>query len=183
MKHRLGWTLGPGPSRWSFPTQPKHACSPQKQLHCERDWYRDLAAETFCPPRVRSPPPWRTCVFPCPPSPLSYPDFPLAAGSSPTVSTPHPTGSARRAPTHLWRIGDMRAGHRCYNDAALELGGYLLSSKKKTPKRLFRKSQAKKSHSLEWLFLCVWSGKRDSNLVSYPLKYKGFHFFPKQEST
>lgn len=33
MKHRLGWTYGQGPSRWSFPTQPKHACRPHKQLY------------------------------------------------------------------------------------------------------------------------------------------------------
>lgn len=29
----------------------------------------------------------------------------------------------------------------------------LRRNEKKTPKRLFRKSQAKKSHSIEWLFL------------------------------
>ena len=34
-------------------------------------------------------------------------------------------------------------------------------------------SDKKKSHSSEWLFSESWSGKRDSYLVSDPLKYKG----------
>jgi len=32
-------------------------------------------------------------------------------------------------------------------------------------------------------FFNTWSGKRDSHLASAPLKYKGFFFLPKQEST
>ena len=40
----------------------------------------------------------------------------------------------------------------------------------KMPKHLFSKSKAKKSHSLEWLFLCVWSGKRDDQTHFISLK-------------
>ncbi len=177
MKHRLGWTYGKGPSRWSFPTQPKHACSPQKQLHCERDWYRDLAAETFCPPRVRSPPPWRTCVFPCPPSPLSYPDFPAAAGSSPTVSAPSSDGICSTcADTFVanWRYACRASVLQRRGSGTRRLPAVV---QKKTPKRLLPKSQAKKSHSLEWLFLCVWSGKRDVHWVFCFLILNGFILF------
>lgn len=37
--------------------------------------------------------------------------------------------------------------------------------------------------SVDALMAIIWSGKRDSHLVSDLLKSKGFHFFPKQEST
>ena len=42
--------------------------------------------------------------------------------------------------------------------------------RKKMPKHLFSQSKAKKNHSLEWLFLCVWSGKRDEAPHSISLK-------------
>jgi hypothetical protein len=41
---------------------------------------------------------------------------------------------------------------------------------------LLGKSQAKKSHSIEWLFLYVWCGKRGSRLARRAVEIQGISF-------
>jgi hypothetical protein len=115
------------------PTQPKHACQPYKQLSCERDCDRDLAVETFYLARIRSLIAVGDLHISMPTFVTLQPRFPLGGLTiSRCVDTLirqdllDPMPYVRRHICGDW--GDVRAEHRRYNDAALQLGGYLLSS-------------------------------------------------------
>lgn len=131
MKHLRGWTRCQEPAPWNFPAQPKHACRPHKQRHQVRDC--DLAVETVYLARVRSPIAVEELSIPMSAFFTLQPRFPFGGLTiSRCVDTLirqdllDPLPYVRRHICGDW--GDVRAEHRRYNDAALELGGYLLSS-------------------------------------------------------
>lgn len=133
MKYLRGWTRCQEPASWNFPTQPKHTCRPHKPCHYARVCDRDLAAETFYLARVRSPIAVEDLHLPMPALVTLQPRFPLGGLTiSPCVDALirqdllDPLPYVRRHICGDW--GDVRAEHRRYNNAALELGGYLLSS-------------------------------------------------------
>ena len=134
MKYLRGWTRRQEPAPpWNCPTQPKHACRPHKQRHHVRDCDRDLAVGTFDLARVRSPIAVEELRIPMSALLSLQPRFPFGGltisrcvDALTRQDLLDPLPYVRRHICGDW--GDVRAEHRRYNDAALKLGGYLLSS-------------------------------------------------------
>ncbi|WP_153476066.1 hypothetical protein [Pseudomonas lactis] len=106
---------------------------PHKQRHHVRDCERDLAVGTFDLARVRSPIAVEELRIPMSALLSLQPRFPFGGltisrcvDALTRQDLLDPLPYVRRHICGDW--GDVRAEHRCYNDAALKLGGYLLSS-------------------------------------------------------
>ena len=104
-----------------------------KQRHHVRDCDRDLAVETVYLARVRSPIAVEELRIPMSALLTLQPRFPFGGltisrcvDALTRQDLLDPLPYVRRHICGDW--GDVRAEHRCYNDAALKLGGYLLSS-------------------------------------------------------